>query len=63
MEISAMQKRKLETDKLLKGEKVLCPRCGKSYLESSTPGAEVSYWFMCANCGYSCHWEPAVVVE
>lgn len=49
-------------DRLFRGEKVLCPECGKAYITTDEPDLLKSYYFYCPNpnCDWRMHLDPII---
>lgn len=52
-------------ERLRKGEKVYCDKCGKGYFVPYNTSAEKAHSFDCSNpkCDNHVHWDPVINIE
>lgn len=58
-----IQKNMSLSSRLIRGEKVVCPKCGKGILVPFNPKYKVNHAYLCSDCDFRFHWDPVVIVE
>ena len=61
-----MEKRKYEDSLFLRlrdGERILCPKCQKSFLKPYNTTFDKAHYFECSNCDFHCHGDPIIDIE
>ncbi len=54
---------KITLEKLQKGEKLLCPKCGKAYIEPFGTTADKAHSFYCPKCDFTTNYTFAIDID
>ncbi len=58
-----MAEGKVTLERLINGERLLCPKCGKAYIEPFGTTADKAHSFYCPKCDFEAHYTPKLDIE